>query len=116
MTTASATIQRPARDGALAFSLVLSAAVVAIPTPFPSAARESRLLPAAAAALALAAIGPAAAATWEGAPAFEPAKDPASVPPTRDPILHMARPGPARGEAKGIFYIQIMKIALGHNY
>jgi hypothetical protein len=51
--------------------------------------------------LALAAIGPAAAATWEGAPAFEPAKDPAPVPPTRDPSLHRARPGPARGEAKG---------------
>ncbi|CAK9204989.1 unnamed protein product [Sphagnum jensenii] len=94
MTTASATIQRPARDGALAFSLVLSSAVVAVPTPFPSAAREFRLLLAAAAALAL-------AATWEGAPAFEPAKDPAPVPPTRDPSLHTARPGPARGEAKG---------------
>ncbi|CAK9204914.1 unnamed protein product [Sphagnum troendelagicum] len=115
MTTASATIQRPARDGALAFSLVLSAAVVAVPTPFPSAAREFRLLFDAAAALALAAIGPAAAATWEGAPAFEPTKDPAPVPPTRDPSLHRARPRPRGGEGE-YSIIQIMKKALGHNY
>ncbi len=52
--------------------------------------------------------------------AFEPAKDPAPVPPTRDPILHMARPGPARPRPRGgegeYSIFEIMKIALGHNY
>ncbi|CAM6030948.1 unnamed protein product [Sphagnum balticum] len=104
MTTESATIQRPARDGAVAFSLLLSAAVVAVPTPFPSVARESRLPLAAAAALALAAIGPAAAATWEGDQHSNPRR-------TRHRFLRpgtrsYTRPGPAppAGRRMGIFY------------
>lgn len=100
MTTASATIQRPARDGALAFSLVLSAAVVAVPTPFPSAARESCLLLAAGAALALAAVGPAAAATWEGAPAYSNPRR-TQHRSLRPGTRTYTWPAPAGGEAKG---------------
>jgi hypothetical protein len=94
----------------LRFRLVLSAAVVAVPTPFPSAARESRLLLAAAAALALAAIGRAAAATWEGAPAFEPREGPGTGSSDQgpEPTHGPARPrtAPPAGRRRGIFYYE----------